>query len=117
MRGSEACSVCGSRSAISTCITCGRPYCSLHGEGDKCVICTASTCEICRESLSIGYCPSCGRLVCIECSIQIDPARRVCRECGLERYRIAYSELTATHAKRLSRIVYSLLKKRHPNGE
>lgn len=36
---------------------------------------------VCGERLSVARCDSCRRLVCTECSMQIDPVRRVCKEC------------------------------------
>ena len=45
------------------------------------MVCRESLCMVCGERLSVARCDSCRRLVCIECSIQIDPVRRVCREC------------------------------------
>lgn len=36
---------------------------------------------MCRERLSIARCATCRRLVCVECSVQIDPVRRMCVEC------------------------------------
>ena len=97
-----ACEVCGSRAAVASCRLCGRLYCGLHGSGGRCVACSSALCSLCGSRLSVGYCPSCGRLVCTECSIQLDPVRRVCRECGSPGYRRIYERLTGLKASTIA---------------
>ncbi len=86
-RMKNRCEICGSP-ASHVCPICGRSVCDRHWVGDKCVICAETLCAICRTRLSIATCAICGRLVCEECSIQVTPVVRVCKEC-LEKYRIS----------------------------
>lgn len=75
------CELCGNPGFIR-CRSCGRIVCSSHiGDKGLCVACLDALCRICGTSLSVGRCNSCLRLVCINCSIQLDPVRRICREC------------------------------------
>ncbi len=46
-----------------------------------CTICRDSMCKRCGRRLSLAVCPVCGRTVCEECSVQVTPVVRVCREC------------------------------------
>ena len=80
------CELCGSP-GLGRCRSCGRLACSTHmGEGGLCVVCLDAQCRICKASLSVGRCSVCLRLVCVDCSIQLDPVRRVCRECRVKGY-------------------------------
>ncbi|MCE4603830.1 MAG: hypothetical protein F7B20_02550 [Aeropyrum sp.] len=65
----------------SSCSICSRPICSTHSTNGVCIACHDAICRFCGEQLSVSYCLYCGRLGCIDCLIQIDPSRRVCREC------------------------------------
>lgn len=80
------CELCGGPGA-GRCKSCDRLVCSVHsGEGGLCVVCLDAQCSICRTSLSVGRCVACLRLVCVECSIQLDPVRRICKECWVRGY-------------------------------
>jgi hypothetical protein len=76
-----ACELCGERRAKGECRVCGRLACEEHLAGGLCYACREALCSICSERLSLGRCSICSRLVCWECSVQVDPVRRVCKEC------------------------------------
>ncbi len=77
------CEICGEKEATHTCRLCGRRVCDEHYDPATglCTICSQSLCEICGERLASAYCEICGRYVCYDCSIQVTPAVRVCKEC------------------------------------
>lgn len=76
------CEVCGERPAVGSCRLCGRSVCSEHlSPSGLCSLCESSLCALCRERLSVASCEVCGRPVCEECSVQLTPVIRVCREC------------------------------------
>ncbi len=78
----ERCDLCGSP-VSGRCRLCSRPACIFHlGEDGLCAACREALCMLCRERLSVARCDSCRRLVCVECSVQVDPVRRLCRECA-----------------------------------
>lgn len=78
----DRCEICG-REAIATCRICGRRVCELHYDKETglCSICRESLCSLCKERLAITTCSICGRLICRECSVEVEPGIRVCREC------------------------------------
>jgi len=75
------CEVCEEREAVGRCNICGRWVCSKHLVEGVCAICKDLMCSICGKQLSVSRCPICGRLICRNCSIELQPGIRVCREC------------------------------------
>ncbi|MEM1600788.1 MAG: hypothetical protein QXY36_01595 [Sulfolobales archaeon] len=76
------CEICEALEAVGQCRLCGRYVCSTHiGVDGICSICREALCRICYQRLSISSCLVCGRVVCRECSIELQPSIRVCREC------------------------------------
>ena len=75
------CRVCGV-SANYRCKMCGLYFCNQHISSDRvCVLCSEALCKLCGKYYAISNCPVCGRIVCDQCSVQITPVVRVCREC------------------------------------
>jgi hypothetical protein len=77
-----SCEICGAP-ATRRCPLCGRMVCDEHfnEELGVCAVCAQSLCMICGRRLAITTCPLCGRMVCVECSVQVDSAVRICKEC------------------------------------
>ncbi len=77
------CEVCGAARASVRCPLCGRLVCEKHfdREAGVCVVCRDLMCRVCGRRLSVDVCPLCGRLICRECSVELQPGIRVCREC------------------------------------
>jgi len=76
------CEVCEADIAVGKCRICGRYACAKHlGNDGICSICREVMCEICNRRLSITTCLICGRLICKNCSVELQPAIRVCSEC------------------------------------
>jgi hypothetical protein len=52
---------------------------------------------------AVGRCPFCGRLVCRECSVEIEPGVRVCRDCfqKLDEYFRKYPVLRRCYSRYL----------------
>lgn len=76
------CEVCEVKEAVSRCRMCGRYVCEDHlGPDGLCSICREVLCEVCHQKLSVNKCLICGKLVCRSCSVELQPAIRVCREC------------------------------------
>ena len=76
------CEICG-RDAVAACRLCGRRVCRIHYDEETglCSICRESLCSLCGERLAVTTCSICGRLICRECSVEVEPGIRVCREC------------------------------------
>ncbi len=79
----KKCEVCSTRSPELKCPVCGRLVCRecFDKERNMCVICTQTICELCGKRLAIDTCLLCGRRVCHNCMIELDFARRFCKEC------------------------------------
>ncbi|KSW12304.1 hypothetical protein CF15_06035 [Pyrodictium occultum] len=75
------CEVCGEAPAAHVCPMCGRRVCDEDWAGDRCIVCRETSCSICGARLAVASCSICGRPVCDECSVQVTPVARVCREC------------------------------------
>jgi hypothetical protein len=82
-RKKSKCEICGAP-ATHVCPICGRSVCDNHWAGDKCVICAETLCAICGQRLAVAACAICGRPICEQCSVQITPVVRVCKECAVK---------------------------------
>ena len=82
-RSRRLCEICGESLKEAVCRLCGREVCKSHlARNNMCSVCYDSICRSCSSRLSVGRCVSCGWLVCVECSVQVDPVRRLCRRCS-----------------------------------
>lgn len=76
------CEVCEAEEAVGRCKLCGRYACSRHLDPDGiCSICRETLCRICNQRLSVGMCLICTRVICKDCSVELQPGIRLCREC------------------------------------
>ncbi len=78
---SHLCEVCERKEALYRCRICGRYVCGDHLIDGVCVVCRDLTCKICHSRLAVDTCPFCGRIICRECSVELQPGIRVCKEC------------------------------------
>ncbi|HIP85684.1 MAG TPA: hypothetical protein EYH17_03455 [Pyrodictium sp.] len=80
-KSKSLCRVCG-MPADYKCKMCGFYFCKQHIGSDKiCILCSEALCRLCGKYYAISNCPVCGRIVCDQCSVQITPVVRVCKEC------------------------------------
>jgi len=75
------CEICESEVAVGRCRICGRWACRRHLRNGVCSVCRDLLCQVCGVRLSVDSCLICGRLVCRECSVELQPGIRVCRDC------------------------------------
>ncbi|MCX8186052.1 MAG: hypothetical protein N3G48_02950 [Sulfolobales archaeon] len=100
------CEVCEASNAVATCRLCGRNACANHiDSGGLCSICKETLCKLCSQRLSVSSCAICGRIICRECSVELQPAIRVCKECFSK---ILYSESYSKYRKYLRRFAKNL---------